>query len=122
MISILLRNPKRRQRDSQQCGDSLYPRGTSGERARERGSFSADEMFVQCRLGLPSPHSFVMGRGRTAADVQALAVLAGFCLFLGGSAFGKVEFPTPRKREPANKSEAPGKTDDVKKTDEEKKP
>jgi hypothetical protein len=63
-----------------------------------------------------------MGRGRTAADVQALAVLAGFCLFLGGSAFGKIDFPAPRKREPAKKSEAPAKTNDVKKADEEKKP
>src|SRR5260221_13430486 len=43
-------------------------------------------------------------------------------LGLAGSALGKGEFPTPKKREPAKKSEAAGKTNDVKKADEEKKP
>src|SRR5260221_207956 len=53
-------------------------------------------------------------------------LLRNLCVALGlvlaGSALGKGEFPTPKKREPAKKSEAAGKTNDVKKADEEKKP
>src|SRR5260221_2274711 len=53
-------------------------------------------------------------------------LLRNLCVALGlvlaGSALGKGEFPTPKKREPAKKSEAAGKTSDVKKADEEKKP
>src|SRR5712692_10562576 len=69
----LLRTPQ----DSLRSGDSLSARGTSGERARERGSFPADETFVQGWQGFPSPrpspHSFVMGRGGSGARVRALA-------------------------------------------------
>src|SRR5260221_3779058 len=59
----------RRPQDGLQRGDSLSPRETSGE----RGSFSADQMFVQCWQGFPSPHSFFMERGRSEAAVRALA-------------------------------------------------
>src|SRR6266566_209434 len=38
---------------------SLSPRGTSGERVGERGSFPQ----FRRSLGCPSPHSFIVGKG-----------------------------------------------------------
>src|SRR5260221_593358 len=53
-------------------------------------------------------------------------LLRNLCVALGlvlaGSALGKGEFPTTKKREPAKKSEAAGQTNDGKKADEKKKP
>src|SRR5438552_11070070 len=54
-------------------------------------------------------------------SLNARALLFGMELLLAFSAPARVEFPKPKKAEPANKNDS-GKTNDLKKAEEEKKP